>query len=1073
MATSPPKPPSEEAKGPPPETAGKDARQSGADAPAFDPAARDNPFQQMAQMRPTVDPAAFEGSMETLEELTREIGIQASQLGGAEASHQEATDWSDPTLPPSNHPIHAVAGKFARVEDIIALKLEDGDNAFSISTQDVLRRAVAYPARESLDGEAIIDPGSLLKAAAIKGAGRSPGGTAQPTHMDEILAAFVRDATRDDKRAPDVWHRTPAGAERIEAALADPALTRALNRAAQLVEILSAPQERVDIRHALFAALETVEGQRALLDQPWVERGQDAFDALVQRVFTPFSHFGDDPEAIGYVQSETPRLHPEALHDHRSEIHHEADRAVTTLEQDALGVAPRVQALAEVMSLREPAPTPLAIGLFGEWGSGKSSFMHMLRGAVERIKTRAAANPELPFVRNPVHIWFNAWHYTDGNLWASLANEFFAQLRVGGMEGRKKQAYKEIASAVGAHVSEAAVQAATAAYALDQAHEEMARIDAAIETLQAKREAAWRELLIARASSLLQIGQENADEDAEATPPPGPETARARADAHAALRALGQSLDVAGAEAAIRDAASLGGTAASVAKASWRMVTGRIPIPRWALGGLILALGAVVLGALDIAGVISLGAFVGYGLEAVGPLLALVAAGFAALKRIAPLLGAARAYKDELAAARQQIEADLGAEREARAKAERRVEEAKEAQAEAEKEAARYRDETPQAMFDFFLNRSEQTKAFEEELGIVSRVRSAFEKLDAILAEQRKAARDAGDDTTAPAPGPAPIDRIILYIDDLDRCRVEQVIRVLEAVHLLLAFDMFVVVVGVDPRWLENSLLQFYDKQLRASADRTGVDDDRGNRATVLDYLEKIFQIPVRLSQRTVAGEGFDRLVAQTVGTATRDADAERADALPPGDGEGRGTAHGATTIAPVTPRLPADDETDRETIKRITLRPEEVAIITRLGPIAGKSPRAMKRFVNLYRLVRGTHRGGALDLFLDGGVNEQDPLNPLPTYPAALFWLALAVGRPLEEATRIRRAFAALDAEAWPGLLPFVEAVAPSFAGSHGPAAERRETLARLDTALPGTAGYHALAEALRQTRHFAFVGH
>jgi hypothetical protein len=46
------------------------------------------------------------------------------------------------------------------------------------------------------------------------------------------------------------------------------------------------------------------------------------------------------------------------------------------------------------------------------------------------------------------------------------------------------------------------------------------------------------------------------------------------------------------------------------------------------------------------------------------------------------------------------------------------------------------------------------------------------------------------------------IDRIVLYIDDLDRCSTETVSQVLDAVHLLLALPLFAVVVGVDPRWL-------------------------------------------------------------------------------------------------------------------------------------------------------------------------------------------------------------------------------------------------------------------------------
>ncbi len=54
------------------------------------------------------------------------------------------------------------------------------------------------------------------------------------------------------------------------------------------------------------------------------------------------------------------------------------------------------------------------------------------------------------------------------------------------------------------------------------------------------------------------------------------------------------------------------------------------------------------------------------------------------------------------------------------------------------------------------------------------------------------------------------VDRIVVYIDDLDRCRPAIVVKVLEAVHLLLAFDFVVVVVGVDARWVGRSLLDVY-----------------------------------------------------------------------------------------------------------------------------------------------------------------------------------------------------------------------------------------------------------------------
>ena len=48
---------------------------------------------------------------------------------------------------------------------------------------------------------------------------------------------------------------------------------------------------------------------------------------------------------------------------------------------------------------------PLAIGLFGDWGSGKSYFMHLLREAAREECRKPGSWSEV------CHIEFNAWHY--------------------------------------------------------------------------------------------------------------------------------------------------------------------------------------------------------------------------------------------------------------------------------------------------------------------------------------------------------------------------------------------------------------------------------------------------------------------------------------------------------------------------------------------------------------------------------------------------------------------------------------------------------------------------------------
>src|SRR5262249_16171907 len=75
-------------------------------------------------------------------------------------------------------------------------------------------------------------------------------------------------------------------------------------------------------------------------------------------------------------------------------------------------------------------------------------------------------------------------------------------------------------------------------------------------------------------------------------------------------------------------------------------------------------------------------------------------------------------------------------------------------------------------------------------------------------------------------------ERIILYIDDLDRCPPDKVVEVLQAVHLLLAFPLFVVVMAVDVRWVSQSLEAYYEKLLLGDRAK-----DAADVATPRDYL--------------------------------------------------------------------------------------------------------------------------------------------------------------------------------------------------------------------------------------------
>src|SRR5262249_13171550 len=122
-------------------------------------------------------------------------------------------------------------------------------------------------------------------------------------------------------------------------------------------------------------------------------------------------------------------------------------------------------------------------------------------------------------------------------------------------------------------------------------------------------------------------------------------------------------------------------------------------------------------------------------------------------------------------------------------------------------------------------------------------IRRDFEKLSALIERSNRAILNGGE---IPRDSDPRLNRIVLYIDDLDRCPEDKVVNVLRAVHLLLAFPLFVVVVAVDSRWLACCLKKQYESIFGGVSG-----DGHPGAATPLDYLEKIFQIPLWLRPLT------------------------------------------------------------------------------------------------------------------------------------------------------------------------------------------------------------------------------
>ena len=83
--------------------------------------------------------------------------------------------------------------------------------------------------------------------------------------------------------------------------------------------------------------------------------------------------------------------------------------------------------------------------------------------------------------------------------------------------------------------------------------------------------------------------------------------------------------------------------------------------------------------------------------------------------------------------------------------------------------------------------------------------------------------------------------RIVVFVDDLDRCLADSALEVLESMKLFFDLPGFVFVVGLDRRVVELSV----DKRYR---DLVPPDGNVGNLVSGAQYLRKIFQVPYSLA---------------------------------------------------------------------------------------------------------------------------------------------------------------------------------------------------------------------------------
>ena len=688
---------------------------------------------------------------------------------------------------------------------------------------------------------------------------------------------------------------------------------------------------------------------------------------------------------------------------------------------DLIGVENEARSFARYIT-KSNLNTPLAIGLFGDWGSGKTFFMRKMQKFADELQEQGTNGNSLDrkssWCENVVQIEFNAWHYIESNLWASLVEHIFSEIDAWLTKKNKVNTIEALYT-----VFESAQEVQREAESeLKEAEGANKDAEDALKVAKSKYEKAVKnhrtlsasDIWSAITKSFLNKQDENSDlkmKVKEASTILGID--ELCGSAKKLNEIVEQSGDVAGRSRLLLSSlfsrkrhtwqyimlVSLLALAPLVVGLAWNWVSSAEQV-----SGIMQSIGA---GVAELSALVTVIAGWGaVGLRSANKALVSLETADAELQNI--IKEKEKEQRENLAEA----ESEVATTEERVNLAEQRVSQAVDA---VDKARQRLNAETPRARLTRFLRRRLENADYAKHLGVVSMIRKDFELLSRIMtgeewteADQEKMKKAEVDLDKARA-----FERIILYVDDLDRCPADRVVEVLQAVHLLLAFPLFVVVVGVDARWVSRALSLRYrhllgetvardlerspkqDSNQESEAEDPMEMSNQGREslrvseliASSHDYLEKIFQVPywVKPMDKESSKEFIVKLARLSLG--------EEKETVPPEGAPDREDSHG-TEIGqhPPSPKedptskpevqgeeFPDEEKTgklkkdveDKETdpkekdvrksavstteviLGEMPLRQYEIDFMEILAPNIGRSPRRSKRFFNVYQLVR------------------------------------------------------------------------------------------------------------------------
>lgn len=566
------------------------------------------------------------------------------------------------------------------------------------------------------------------------------------------------------------------------------------------------------------------------------------------------------------AQGGAPRPGPRPLRGTEIALLH-SDDPWSTKATDQSGAREEAEAFADMIVAKSFDP-PLAVGIFGDWGSGKSYFMRLLYEAVADNRARLLRDTPaggITFCQHVVQIRFNAWHYAETNLWASLVDQIFTSLN----QWNVTTGPADTADQLFGKLTTARRLTLEAASALVESRKQMKlatdRLSAAEVELREKRAAVEVDPRTFGVSAF--------------------EVVLGSAEAQTELDKAAKSLGLTGLTKGYEELQVALSALDSETENLSLIKTGvaRQMSSKWMILG-------IAAGTLALPVVLNwLAGWLGQpALQFTGTVAGIIAPVTAALglatQKANAALEVVRKYHNqftvqvekEVAVNKASVEAREKELADAEAVVAARKQALEQAVQSANQAAIDYNSETGRDRILRFVSDRVAEGGYARHLSFVATIRKDFEELSRLLAlaqtkapgtdEAYKAHLKLIDQLVSQAEGVLEpeeeeklrqtarppeaeekvYERIVLYIDDLDRCQPEQVVAVLQAIHLLLAFPLFVVFVAVDVRWLRQALNNRYPNLsiLPEKADPAINVTNREVGATTSDYLEKIFQIP-------------------------------------------------------------------------------------------------------------------------------------------------------------------------------------------------------------------------------------